>query len=157
VVITEPADLFLRFSTGPDDAGAGLTHHGLALAPGAGSGVGNRLILLPARFDGAMAAVVALVLPALAKLGAWRLAGERHPVTAKLASSPGWSELVLLQRAAGHWRPLAIGDAPLAAILAADGAAILAANEEGVPAGAEVTAIPWSSPFRSHTGPGVPR
>ena len=148
VTLGAPADLTLRFTAGPDEGGPGLTHHGLALAPGAGAGVGPGLVLVPARFDGAVAAVAALVLPALAVLGAWRLAGERHRLTAKLASAPGWSELALLRRLAGRWQPLAIGDAPLEAILATDGAAILPADGEGLAEGAELTALPWSAPFR---------
>ncbi|QLP96858.1 MAG: hypothetical protein HZY79_04845 [Rhodoblastus sp.] len=74
-------------------------------------------------------------------------ARESAPLTRKLTSTIGLSDLALLAREPEGWRPLAVGDAPLAALLAADGLAALDPGCEGMAAGATLAAIPLAAPL----------
>lgn len=155
-----PADLILRLTRGPNDGTAAASHHGLALAPGESAGVGRHngtpVVLVPARFDGAVAAVVALVLPVLAQLLAMPLRQERHPVAAKIASAPGVCEVVLLQRTRGRWQPLMTGDVTLAALMRSDAVALIPPDSEGLAEGSVLAGLSLSQPFAPMRGDRMP-
>ncbi len=57
------------------------------------------------------------------------------------------TDLVLLAAAPEGWRPLATGQATLAALLAADAVALIDPDSEGLPAGALLAATPLREPF----------
>ena len=129
----------------------------LALAPGgatrltrAGARVEARLA---PRFDSAFGALAGALWPALARLSGRRLAPETRPLAAKLVSAIGFSELALLDATpAGAWRPLAVGAAPLSALLAAQAVALVDPACEGLPAGAPLAAIWLDRPFAGAGG-----
>lgn len=138
----EAPDLDLRFD-------AALAPR-LALEPGAAltltfEGPRARLTLAPT--PEAAVGALALLLPLVARWTHRVLASETRPLTRKIVSTIGLSELALLARAPEGWRPLAVGDAPLAASLAADALAILDPGCEGLPAGASLAAIPLAAPL----------
>jgi molybdopterin biosynthesis enzyme len=124
---------------------------GLALQPGRDSaldlsGPTPRLIAAP-RFDSLVALVHGLVLPLVAVLAGRRLHRAERPLTAKVASKVGMTDLVLLAAELEGWRPLATGQATLAALLAADAAALIDPSSEGLPAGAHLAATLLREPF----------
>jgi molybdopterin molybdotransferase len=119
--------------------------HGIALQPGKTSAVGRigtiPFIALPGAPDQALAAWWTLALPVLDRLSGLR---PRQPVTLplarKIASSVGIAEIVLLERNAGAWMPLAVGDMPLATIARADAWLAVPGGSEGFAAGTPVDA-----------------
>lgn len=124
---------------------------GLALQPGRDSaldltGGTPRLIAAP-RFDGLVALLHALILPLVATLAGRRPRRVERPLAAKIASQVGMTDLVLLAAAPEGWRPLATGQATLAALLAADAVALIDPSSEGLPAGALLAATPLREPF----------
>ncbi len=125
--------------------------HGLSLDPGRTGAVGQLgsvpFIAIPGRFDGALGLWLALVAPALR-----RLAGapdpqvcEARPLSRKIASAVGMTQIVLLKSVAEGWAPLATGDISLAHGLRADGFLLLDAGSEGLGAGALVRPMPLPS------------
>ncbi len=143
LVITLVADVA---TTAPPDAILGL-----ALQPGRDSaldlsGETPRLIAAP-RFDGLVALLHGLVLPLVATLAGRRPHRVERALTAKIASQVGMTDLVLLAAAPEGWRPLATGQATLAALLAADAVALIDPDSEGLPAGALLAATPLREPF----------
>jgi molybdopterin biosynthesis enzyme len=62
------------------------------------------------------------------------------PLSRKIASSVGIAEIVLLERNAGTWMPLAVGDLSLAAIARADAWLAVPGGTEGFAAGTPVDA-----------------
>lgn len=124
---------------------------GLALQPGRDSaldlsGPTPRLVVAP-RFDGLVAVLHGLVLPLVAVLAGRRPNSIERPLTAKVASHVGMTDLVLLAAEPQGWRPVATGQATLAALLAADAVALIAPDSEGLPAGAPLAATPLREPF----------
>jgi hypothetical protein len=102
---------------------------------------------VPRRFDGMVAACFALALPAMAALAGTTARSEARPLTRKLASALGMSELVLLTRQDADWHPAAPGSVTLAALALADAFAILPPLSEGLPAGASLAGTSLSFPF----------
>lgn len=99
---------------------------------------GRGLVLsVPQRFDGALAAMLALGLPALAALTGLRDATDTPPLARKAAAPPGLSDLVLLADAGAAWRP-----APARAF------AILPPDSAGLPEGTAPAATPLPAAFR---------
>ncbi len=100
--------------------------HGIALQPGHTAAVGRigsvPVIVLPGATSQALAVWWTLALPVLQRLAGHSPQQERVtlPLTRKIASQVGMTELVLLERVDGHWSPLATGDLSLAAIARAD-------------------------------------
>lgn len=135
----EKADLALGWSDAqgpvlalnPGDSGQ------LRLAAGA-----PPTILLPRRFDGTIAAFVALALPLIERLGDRRATIESRPLTRKIASNVGIAEIVLLRSVPEGYRPLAIGEIALAALAAADHIALVPPESEGAAAGSVLAAWP---------------
>ena len=124
----------------------------LALAPGGATRLaraGGRVeARLAPRFDSALGALAGALWPALARLSGRRVVMETRPLAAKLVSAIGVAEVALLGATAdGAWRPLAVGAAPLSALLAAEAVALVAPACEGLPAGAPLAAIRFDRPF----------
>jgi len=119
----------------------------LALRPG--EGVGCRLagavpiVTSPDRLEIALAAALVLLRPCLERLQA--MPPERPalsaPLTRKLASIVGLTELALLRETNGGLEPLAVGDITLTAMAQADAWLAVPPESEGFPAGATVRAF----------------
>ena len=128
-------------------ASGSLIARGIALRPGETSGCGMvgtvPAILVPRRLEAALAAALALVLPALDHLmGATApLPSLSGPLTRKVSSTVGMTEIVLLRRTGKGLEPLAAGDLTLAAIGAADAWLAVPPDSEGFAAGETVTAF----------------
>ena len=145
-------DADFRIVLAGDEAGRDAAPAGIALRPGGGAGVaagGGRppAIILPARFDGAVAVFHALLLPLLARLTGQELHTETRPLTRKIASVVGFSDLALLRRSGEGYEPLAVGQVTLAALLATDAVALLPPESEGAAAGTPLAAIPINEPL----------
>jgi hypothetical protein len=123
----------------------------LALAPAQTAWLereGGALVLsVPRRFDGMVAAVLALAVPAMAALTGAAPCHEERPLLRKIASGLGMAELVLLTRQGADWHPAAAGAVTLAALATADAFAILPPDSEGLPAGAPLVGTALLSPF----------
>lgn len=142
-VVSGPADLTLR--TASDHAPR------LALAPAETAwlarGDAGLVLTVPARFDGMVAACLALGLPALARLTGATPVARTLPLARKLTSTVGLSDLVLLAQDAGRWWPQPAGLLTLSGLAAAEAFAILPPESEGLPAGAPLAATPFDLPL----------
>ncbi len=136
--VTGDADLVLALGGAPADAVLSVRH--LALEPGRDGAIGRiagtPLIVLPRQPDQAFAGFHALVRPALDRLGA-RMPPPlvSLPLATKIASRVGVAELGLLKAQGNVFRPLAVGDCPLAALADATHVALMAEHSEGHAAG----------------------
>lgn len=119
--------------------------HGLALRPGRTAAIARLgripAVALPGSSDQALAVWFALVLPLVDRLSA------RHPrrqvalpLSRKIASSVGIAEIVLLAEEHKTWRPLAVGEWPLRAMVRGDAWLLIPDNHEGFAAGEPVDA-----------------
>jgi molybdopterin biosynthesis enzyme len=121
--------------------------HGLALRPGTSAAVarigGRPVIALPGTPGEAIAAILTLLRPLLDRLAdrAPRTA-LTLPLAAKIASSGGFAELVLLQRSAAALRPIATGAFSLESLGRADAFLVVPGASEGYAAGTAVEAFP---------------
>jgi molybdopterin molybdotransferase len=123
--------------------------HGIGIAPGettAFGHVGRRpVLLLPGRFDAALAGWLTVGRRMLAKL-CFRLMVEQ-PFTAelrrKIASPLGLAEIVPVRRHGFKIEPLAGGYLPLQALARAEGWILIPADSEGHSEGTVVTVRPW--------------
>jgi molybdopterin molybdotransferase len=119
--------------------------HGIALQPGRTSAIGQigsiPVIALPGAPDQALAAWWTLALPVLDRLSG-RLPRQKLtlPLARKIASSVGIAEIVLLEKAEGAWRPLAVGDIALETVARADAWLVVSGGNEGFAAGMPVDA-----------------
>ena len=119
--------------------------HGIALQPGRTSAVGRiskvPVIALPGAPDQALAAWWTVALPVLDRLsGLGPRPAVTLPLARKIASSVGIAEIVLLQRNAGTWVPLAVGELSLETIAGADAYLAVSGGSEGFAAGTPVDA-----------------
>lgn len=130
--------------------------HGVAVRPGEEIGCGSLpardgavplAVLMPERFEGALAAWQLLARPCLRRMAEANPhePGEILPLTRKIISNPGWSDLVFLRRAKGEgtssmWEPLAMGDIPWRSIARADAFLLVPPESEGHAAGESVFA-----------------
>ena len=119
--------------------------HGIALQPGRTAAAGRigrtPVIALPGAPDQALAAWWALVLPVLDRLcGLEPRQRVTLPLARKIASHVGIAEIVLLERNAGAWMPLAVGELSLEAIARSDAWLLVPSEAEGFAAGAPVDA-----------------
>ncbi|MBL8587588.1 MAG: hypothetical protein JNK46_03580, partial [Methylobacteriaceae bacterium] len=123
----------------------------LALAPGGATSATRRAgqvaLTLAPRFDAALGALCGLIWPILARLAGRRLAAIERPLAAKLVSTIGVTDLALLAASPTGWRPLAVGQATLETLLAADAVALLGPACEGLPTGAPLAAFRLDAPF----------
>ena len=119
--------------------------HGIALQPGRTAAVGGieqvPVIALPGAPDRALAAWWTLARPVLDRLSA-RQKRQRLtlPLARKIASSVGIAEIVLLQKDAGTWMPLAVGELWFETLACADAYLVVAGGSEGFAAGTPVGA-----------------
>lgn len=119
--------------------------HGIALQPGVTTALGRisgcPAIALPGSPDQALAAWLALALPALDRLSARRpRRSVKLPLARKIASQVGIAEIALLAEADGRWLPLALGDWPLHAMARADAWLMVPGDSEGFAAETAVDA-----------------
>jgi molybdopterin biosynthesis enzyme len=120
--------------------------HGIALQPGRTAAFGRigdiPVVALPGAPDQALAVWWTLVLPVLERLAG--LAPQRDvvtlPLSRKIASHVGMTELVLLERIDDQWLPLATGELSLDAIARADAWLAVPGGSEGFAAGTPVDA-----------------
>jgi molybdopterin biosynthesis enzyme len=118
--------------------------HGLALQPGRTAAVGRigrtPVIALPGAPDQALAVWWAVVLPVIDGLSRQQRGILTLPLARKVASSVGLAEIVLLERQAHAWMPLAIGDLPLETVTRADAWLLVSGHSEGYAAGTPASA-----------------
>lgn len=124
-----------------------LIAHRIGMRPGGSTAIGRLghtpLVALAGSPDQAFAGFLALVQPVLERLsGRSELAGIVMPLSRKIASTVGLSEIVLLGREQDMWMPLAIGDFSLEAMRLADAWLAVPGDSEGYAAGTPVAAIP---------------
>jgi molybdopterin molybdotransferase len=101
-------------------------------------------IVMPQRFDGLVAIFVLLVLPVVAALAGRAQPMAARPLSGKVTSTVGLSEVVLLKSVDGGCLPLCVGEITLSALAAADAFAIVPPESEGLAKGALVWAIPFN-------------
>jgi molybdopterin molybdotransferase len=122
--------------------------HGIAVSPGETAAFGiaasRPVLLVPGRLDAAVAVWLLMGRAMLAGLrgGTESDSSRKRTLTAKVASTVGVAELVLVRRAADGVEPLASKYLPLAALAQADGWIVIPAESEGLPPGARVTVRP---------------
>jgi len=119
--------------------------HGIALQPGRTAAVGRieqvSVIALPGAPDQALAAWWTLARPVLDRLSARQPRQTLTlPLARKIASSVGIAEIVLLQKDAGTWMPLAVGELSLETLRCADAYLVVRSGSEGFAAGTPVGA-----------------
>jgi molybdopterin biosynthesis enzyme len=119
--------------------------HGIALQPGRTAAVGRieqvSVIALPGALDQALAAWWTLARPVLDRLSARQKRQTLTlPLARKIASSVGIAEIVLLQKDAGTWMPLAVGELSLETLRRADAYLVVRSGSEGFAAGTPVGA-----------------
>jgi molybdopterin molybdotransferase len=119
--------------------------HGIALQPGRTAAVGRieqvPVIALPGAPDQALAAWWTLARPVLDRLSARQPRQTLTlPLARKIASSVGIAEIVLLQKDAGTWMPLAVGELSLETLRCADAYLVVRSGSEGFAAGTPVGA-----------------
>ncbi|WP_244475592.1 molybdopterin-binding protein [Methylobacterium sp. Leaf466] len=121
--------------------------HGIALRPGEsagfGSATGRPVVLIPGRPEAALAAYLALVRPLLDTLsGAVAADRPTAPLTRKVVSAPGVSDIVFVRREAGGLVPLGGAEIPLHRLCLADAAVLVPPEREGYGEGTTVPFIP---------------
>jgi molybdopterin molybdotransferase len=119
--------------------------HGIALQPGRTCAVGRigqvPVLGLPGAPDHALAGWWTLARPVLRRLsGRQAPRPVSLPLARKIASQVGIAEIVLLERTADAWMPLAVGDLPLATIARADAWLVIPGGSEGHAAGTRIDA-----------------
>lgn len=139
-----PADLVIRSAQQAEPR--------LALQPGDSSWVevcpdGTVQIEMPRRFDGFIAAYLALVVPVVAELSAQRIRAIMRPLARKVASAIGMTELVLLRSSEGKLHPMAIADVTLVALAQSDAYCLVPAGVEGHAVGDVIRAVCLEDPF----------
>jgi molybdopterin molybdotransferase len=121
-----------------------LIVHGLALQPGrtvAAGRIGKTpVIVIPGAPDHALAVWWAVGLPVLDRIASRQRATLSLPLARKIASTVGLAEIVLLERQADAWMPLATGDLPLETVARADAWLLVSDGSEGYAAGTPVKA-----------------
>jgi molybdopterin biosynthesis enzyme len=123
--------------------------HGVGILPGETTALGfvgeRPVLLLPGRFDAALAGWLTVGRRMLAKL-CLRMV-EEQPFHAelgrKVASPLGLAEVVPVRRRGFKVEPLASSYLPLQVLSRAEGWILVPADSEGHPAGAMVTVRPW--------------
>jgi molybdopterin biosynthesis enzyme len=128
--------------------GAQLVAGALALRPGELARLARLgatpIVLVPPQPDAALALALTIILPVLDHLSRAEPESAPHPapLSRKITSTIGFTEIALLARAGEGWTPLAVGDLPLGAIAAADAWLAISPGQEGYPAGHPVPAVP---------------
>jgi molybdopterin molybdotransferase len=123
--------------------------HGIAVSPGETAAFGVALsrpaLLVPGRLDAAVAVWLLIGRPLLTRLcggTATASPSQQSVLTAKISSTVGLTELVLVHRTAHGVAQLASKYLPLAMLAQADGWIVIPAASEGLAPGAPVTVWP---------------
>jgi molybdopterin biosynthesis enzyme len=122
--------------------------HGIAISPGETAAFGmagsRPVLLMPGRLDAAVAVWLLIGRPLLARLcsGAENAPSRQSVLMAKVTSTVGMTELILVRRDGDGVAPLASKYLPLATLAHADGWIVIPAASEGLPPGAPVTVRP---------------
>lgn len=123
--------------------------HGIAIAPGEttafGTAFAKPVLVVPGRLDAAVAAWLLVGRPLLARLAGAKAAEQAAVpgvLTAKVTSTIGIAELVLVRRDGDGVVPLAARTLPLAALAHACGFIVIPPASEGLAAGAAVAVEP---------------
>lgn len=122
--------------------------HGIAISPGETAAFGfassRPVLLIPGRLDAALAVWLLVGRPLLTRLrgGIERALSSSSPLTAKVASTVGFVELIPVRAVADGAQPLASKYLPLAVLAQADNWMIVPAPSEGLSLGAHVTTQP---------------
>jgi molybdopterin biosynthesis enzyme len=122
--------------------------HGIAISPGETAAFGRAgsrpALLVPGRLDAAIAVWMLVGQPLLARLsgGAEDAPSCQSVLTAKVTSTVGLTELILVRRAGNGVAPLASKYLPLATLAHADGWIVIPAASEGLAPGSPVTVRP---------------
>src|SRR6185503_15400282 len=95
----------------------------------------------PPRFDGLVAAYLALIVPVVAQLLGQRIHTFQLPLARKVTSAIGMTELALLRNSLQKLEPMAVGDVTLAALAQADSFCFIPAGTEGHAADEAIAAI----------------
>jgi molybdopterin biosynthesis enzyme len=124
-----------------------LIAHRIAVRPGETTAIGRLgstpLVALAGAPDHVFAGFLAFVQPVLDRLsGRSERIGTTLPLSRKIASKVGLSEIVLLGREQGMWTPLAVGDFSLEAMRLADAWLAVPGDSEGYAAGTSIAAMP---------------
>jgi molybdopterin molybdotransferase len=125
-----------------------LVWHGLGIAPGESAALGvvqgRPVLLLPGRFDAALAALLIVGTGVLGRLAGRRKAciGRQAKLTRKVTSTIGLAEVMLLRCVPDGVEPLAAGALTLQALAQADGWGVVAPESEGLAAGSMVEIRP---------------
>lgn len=118
--------------------------HGLALQPGRTAAVGRiaqtPAIVMSGAPDQALAVWWTVVLPVLDRMTSRQRGTLSLSLARKIASTVGLAEIVLLERQADAWMPLATGDLPLETVARADAWLLVSDSSEGYAAGTPVGA-----------------
>jgi molybdopterin biosynthesis enzyme len=136
-----------------DCAAKALTHagtvmaHGLALRPGETTAIARcgavPVVALPGQPSQALAAYLTLVQPLIDHLSSHQpRRGVTLPLSRKIASAVGITEIALVRREADAWQVLAVGDFSLDQIRMADAWFAISGDNEGHAAGTSVEAFP---------------
>jgi molybdopterin biosynthesis enzyme len=119
--------------------------HGIAVSPGETAAFGfassRPVLLIPGRLDAALAVWLLIGRHMLTRLRggvANELSSQSLPLTGKVVSTIGLTELVLVRRVADGIQPLASKYLPLAALAEADGWIVVSAASEGLAVGTRV-------------------
>ena len=122
--------------------------HGIALAPGSTAAFGFLdtcpVLLLPGRFDAALAALLTVGRRLLARLsgGTGAEPAQHLPIARKISSSIGVAEVVVVRRTADELEPIARQFLSLRALARADGWVLVPPNSEGYAAGSMLDMLP---------------
>lgn len=105
------------------------------------------VIEVPSRIDALMAAWCALLLPVFAALTGATMQAIEMPITRKLTSAVGLSEVAIFRVSDRAAEPLACGDFPLSAIIRANAFGLIPAGFEGFASEANVAVTSFERPF----------
>lgn len=124
-----------------------LIAHQIAIRPGRTTAIGRLgntpVIALAGSPGDAFGGFLGLVQPVLERLSPrTEQASVILPLSRKISSVVGLSEVVLLAKEKDRWTPLAVGDFPLDAMQLADAWLVSPGGSEGYAAGTPVAAIP---------------
>ena len=128
-------------------ASGAMIAHGIAIRPGETAGCGvvgdAPAILVPGRLDAALAATLMVVLPCLDHVSAAKPSRRQvsAPLTRKVVSAIGMTDLVLLRCRDGRLEPLAVGDLTVATMAEAEAWLAVHPNSEGFAGGDTVAAF----------------
>jgi molybdopterin molybdotransferase len=126
----------------------GVAVYGIAIAPGESSALGTvqgrPVLLLPGRFDAALAGWLLIGQPLLDALAGYSEGDKTTTVTLtrKIASAPGIAEVVPLRCEGNEATPLASGVLSLQSLSAAQGWVLVPADSEGFAEGTTVEMRP---------------